>query len=109
MMANLTPAGQQAADDALADYLEQILLDGMPPHPAEAAAHIRDHLGYTNDRIWADTILEQRDMGIAACERVRALHQPTLGGHACRHCSHERDRWVPYPCPTIQALQGNQS
>ncbi|MFJ6565506.1 hypothetical protein ACIQMV_37830 [Streptomyces sp. NPDC091412] len=39
---------------------------------------------------------------IAADERVRALHVDDFGG--CAHCNRTREDFVPYPCPTITAL-----
>lgn len=37
---------------------------------------------------------------IAAVARLRALHTDDFGG--CAHCT--REDFVPYPCPTITAL-----
>ncbi|MFK3734044.1 hypothetical protein ACI2LJ_27685 [Streptomyces sp. NPDC088090] len=47
----------------------------------------------------------------AAIARVRALHeQYRFGGDEttdyCAHCNQISGGWVPYPCPTLRALDG---
>ncbi|NDC56799.1 MAG: hypothetical protein EBZ69_08355, partial [Alphaproteobacteria bacterium] len=45
----------------------------------------------------------------AAIKRVRALHASVeIGfGPICDECSSASDNWiVPYPCPTLRALDG---
>ncbi|MFD5814382.1 hypothetical protein [Streptomyces sp. NPDC127038] len=47
------------------------------------------------------------EMHAAACariKRVRALHRDEYG--TCAECTHESG--VPYPCPTIRALDGQE-
>ena len=78
-----------AAVNALPDLLDAL----------EKAEGHRDSL--------AATLIEvQREK--RAIERVRELHAPYYplrGGHPyCAAC--EGDEFVPYPCPTIQALDG---
>jgi hypothetical protein len=41
-----------------------------------------------------------------AVERVRALHRDKFGDGSCAECTHEFG--VPYPCPTIRALDGQE-
>jgi hypothetical protein len=48
----------------------------------------------------------------AAIERVRALHASVeIGfGPICDECSSASDGWiVPYPCPTLRALDGDDA
>ena len=62
------------------------------------------------------TLREENDDLRAAIERVRALHRPVLIAPAgsgfsediscCDACHDDCDAWVPYPCPTIRALDG---
>ncbi|MGW2692379.1 hypothetical protein ACWC3Y_11015 [Streptomyces sp. NPDC001296] len=46
--------------------------------------------------------------GRAAVARVRALHQQYTFGDGttdyCAHCNQIRGGWVPWPCPTVRAL-----
>lgn len=49
---------------------------------------------------------------VAAIDRVRELHRPVIDdswrppGH-CRECWDEANRdYMPWPCPTIRALEG---
>lgn len=47
----------------------------------------------------------------AALARVLDLHQPyrtIVGDERCTHCRSHDGRSLPYPCPTIQALNGDQ-
>lgn len=50
-----------------------------------------------------------RDDLLAATDRVRALHVRNQHSGSCEHCStHDYpDYDVQHPCPTIQALDGN--
>jgi hypothetical protein len=45
----------------------------------------------------------------AAVVRVRDLHSPFMSGFSntayCAHCNQLTGGWIPYPCPTIQALE----
>lgn len=49
-----------------------------------------------------------RDQLLAATDRVRALHHRNENTDSCEHCSARDypDYEVPFPCPTIQALDG---
>jgi len=45
-----------------------------------------------------------------AIDRVRELHVPKDHENTCKVCDHgDTDRRVPYPCPTIQALDTDGS
>lgn len=55
-----------------------------------------------------NTIMAQRDTARAALDRVRALHRPfdDRGDRLdCQECEGTEDS-VPWPCPTIQAIDG---
>lgn len=44
----------------------------------------------------------------AAVAAVRALHHEYRGpfdeGRYCAHCNQLTASWIPYPCPTVEAL-----
>jgi hypothetical protein len=44
-----------------------------------------------------------------ALARIRALHHeyrsPVDDGDYCAHCNRISGGWIPYPCPTIEALK----
>lgn len=48
---------------------------------------------------------------IQAVERVRALHKPVLvlGREFCIVCENYQQDMSPFPCETIQALNGEQA
>jgi hypothetical protein len=48
-----------------------------------------------------------REQLLTAVDRVRALHHDWENdpGH-CAHCTGADGNLVPYPCPTVQALDG---
>jgi hypothetical protein len=59
-------------------------------------------------------LLEEIDRLRAAIERVRALHAPQeytiWSGARLQRCTHSRDETgycLPYPCPTLRALDGD--
>jgi hypothetical protein len=64
------------------------------------------HVARYHDTVaMADEIVRLR----AAIDRVRALHASVeIGfGPICDECSSASDGWiVPYPCPTLRALDG---
>ena len=49
----------------------------------------------------------------AAVARVRALHQEYMFGDDeqvyCAHCNQLSNAWIPWPCPTVKALDGEAS
>ena len=56
----------------------------------------------------------ERDQARAAIARIRALHQPypslasRTDRRTCAHCNGLASYAVPWPCDTIQALDGEQ-
>lgn len=60
--------------------------------------------------IWDQAIRAHRDANEVAIARLRALHERyrtpwTDEYDICPHCTKDMDL-VPFPCPTIQALNG---
>ncbi|NLA65115.1 MAG: hypothetical protein GX862_04165 [Leucobacter sp.] len=51
----------------------------------------------------ANELRAERDAAVAAIERVRAIHRPTMPGYGPKACVHDGRAW---PCPTIAALDG---
>lgn len=47
--------------------------------------------------------IAERDAALAAIERVRAIHRPTLPGYGPKACVHDGRAW---PCETMAALDG---
>jgi hypothetical protein len=52
----------------------------------------------------ATQLAEMHAAASARIKRVRALHREDYG--SCAECTHESG--VPYPCPTIRALDGQE-
>lgn len=50
-----------------------------------------------------EAVKAERDAALAAIERVRAMHTPTLPGYGMKSCVHDGRAW---PCPTRAALDG---
>jgi len=59
--------------------------------------------------IKSESLAEQYIQMAQAINRVRQLHKPTPSGELCCHCEDSDRFWLPYPCPTIQALEGTQN
>jgi hypothetical protein len=59
--------------------------------------------------IKSESLAEQYIQMAQAINRVRQLHKPSLSGNLCCHCENSEGAWNPYPCPTIQALDGTQN
>ena len=90
-------------------------------HSLSALRQAADHLRAEERHWWADTIMAAietltRDDSVEATERVRALHAP--GDEWCGYLESTRcecaddycdDCGASWPCPTIQALDGEQS
>lgn len=53
-------------------------------------------------KLYGKTIAE-RDAALAAVERVREIHRPTLPGYGPKSCVSDGRAW---PCPTVAALDG---
>ncbi|MFE3031543.1 hypothetical protein ACFXKY_07830 [Streptomyces canus] len=71
--------------------------------------HYEEHV--VGDLNEANTTLQrQAARAEAATERVRALHRRNEHTGDCEHCSagDYPDYSVPYPCPTIRALEGRE-
>lgn len=54
---------------------------------------------------WFDHLPAERDAALAAIERVRAIHTPTLPGYGPKSCVHDGRAW---PCATVAALGTNE-
>ena len=56
---------------------------------------------------------KRRAAHYGAVQRARRLHQPyRFGGSpddCCAHCNQISGEPIPYPCPTLQALDGEES
>jgi hypothetical protein len=51
-------------------------------------------------------LAEMHAAASARIKRVRALHRDEYGCGSCAECTHESS--VPFPCPTIRALDGER-
>ncbi|WP_318201091.1 hypothetical protein [Streptomyces sp. SCL15-4] len=104
-----TPAGPTPATDRAARvaviYDALAGLQGGPHHlPAGTRQAIAEHLA---------AVLPAPDQQTAAA-RVRALHQQyRFAGDDttdyCAHCNQISGGWIPWPCPTVQALDGERA
>lgn len=86
------------------------LLDALDE--AEAALEEAEKLSKYRMDQWDDAEVEVSEL-CAALDRVKALHSvyEVDGEKTCWHCNHpEEGMWgsVPHPCPTIQAIEGDQ-
>lgn len=54
----------------------------------------------------ATQLAEMHAAASARIKRVRALHRDEYGCGSCAECTHEFG--VPFPCPTIRALDGQE-
>ena len=50
-----------------------------------------------------EAVTRERDAAVAAIERARAIHRPTMPGYGPKDCVHDGRAW---PCPTVAALDG---
>lgn len=73
------------------------------PTPLEEAQATVESLRYQIRRAREALATDEPDTADAAIARVRALHQQESG--LCAHCT--REDGVPYPCPTIRAIDGS--
>ncbi len=80
---------------------------------ARVEAWLRRHPSATLASGEGAVLLAEIDRLRAAIERVRALHAPQeytiWSGARLQRCTHSRDETgycLPYPCPTLRALDG---
>lgn len=80
---------------------------------------LRDRLNITPERAAAARAAldeqqrrydEEAHQALASVARVRGLHMQYRAGSDttdyCAHCNSLSGQWVPWPCPTIQAVDG---
>jgi hypothetical protein len=74
----------------------------------------RAYVGAVKDLMTMDEKLkklqDQNRRGRRAIAEIKALHHEYRGpfdeGRYCAHCNQISGTWIPYPCPTVQALEG---